>query len=144
MFSKFKYSPSSYYGGQFNLHVQTGRDLFEEDSKKIRKELKDFILDNGNIDGTSLKEHWFPLISADIFLSHSHKDIEKVKGFAGWLYNEFGLRAFIDSSVWGYCDELLLEIDKKYCFQPKRDTYSYEKRNHTTSHVHMMLSSALT
>ncbi|MBQ2883595.1 MAG: hypothetical protein IJE43_07495 [Alphaproteobacteria bacterium] len=144
MFSKFKYSPSSYYGGQFNLHVQKGRDLFEEDSKKIRKELKDFILDNGNIDGTSLKEHWFPLISADIFLSHSHKDIEKVKGFAGWLYNEFGLRAFIDSSVWGYCDELLLEIDKKYCFQPKTDTYSYEKRNHTTSHVHMMLSSALT
>ena len=91
-------------------------------------ELKDFILDNGNIDGTSLKEHWFPLISADIFLSHSHKDIEKVKGFAGWLYNEFGLRAFIDSSVWGYCDELLLEIDKKYCFQPKTDTYSSSRR----------------
>ena len=45
MFSKFKYSPSSYYGGQFNLHVQKGRDLFEEDSKKIRKELKDFILE---------------------------------------------------------------------------------------------------
>ncbi len=37
MFSKFKYSPSLYYGGQFNLHVQKGRDLFEEDSKKFER-----------------------------------------------------------------------------------------------------------
>ena len=144
MFAKFNYSPSLYYVGQFNKHVQRGRDIFEQTSSKVQKDLKEFILNNGHIDGTALKEHWFPIIDADIFLSHSHKDLEKVKGFAGWIYDTFGLIPFIDSCVWGYCDELLKEIDNKYCYQPKKDTYSYDKRNHTTSHVHMMLASALT
>ena len=144
MFAKFKYTPSPYYGGQFNLHVQKGRDIFESTSSKVRKDLKEFILNNGHIDGTALKEHWFPTINADIFLSHSHNDLEKVKGFAGWLYDTFGLTSFIDSCVWGYCDELLQEIDDEYCWQPKNKTYNYKKRNYTTSHVHMMLASALT
>lgn len=144
MFAKFNYKPSLYYGNIFNQCVQQGRELFDETQTKVRKELKEFILENGNIDGTKLKDHWFNAVDADIFLSHSHKDLEKVKGFAGWLYKTFGLKVFIDSCVWGYCDDLLKEIDKKYCWQPKSDTYNYVKRNHTTSHVHMMLASSLT
>ena len=46
-----------------------------------------------------------------IFISHSHKDINKVIAFAGWLKTNFGLEAFIDSCSWGYCDELLKIID---------------------------------
>ncbi len=144
MFAKFNYKPSPYYGNLFNQYVQQGRELFDETQTKVRKNLKEFILENGNIDGTKLKEHWFNAIDADIFLSHSHKDLEKVKGFAGWLYKTFGLKAFIDACVWGYCDDLLKEIDEKYCWRPKTKTYNYSKRNHTTSHVHMMLASSLT
>ena len=59
------------------MHVQKGRDIFEATSSKVRKDLKEFILNNGHIDGTALKEHWFPTINADIFLSHSHSDLEK-------------------------------------------------------------------
>lgn len=121
------------------MHVQKGRDIFEATSSKVQKDLKEFILNNGHIGGTALKEHWFPTINADIFLSHSHSDLEKVKGFAGWLFDTFGLTSFIDSCVWGCCDELLQEIDDKYCWQPKNKTYNYKKRNYTTSHVHMML-----
>ena len=44
----------------------------------------------------------------------------------------------------GYCDELLNKIDKKYCYNQKTKTYDYKMRNYTTSHVHMMLSTALT
>lgn len=144
MFSKFKYTPSSTYEGTFSSYIKKGQEIFEETNTKIRKQLKEFIFNNGNIDGTSLKENWFPVIDANIFLSHSHKDLEKVKGFAGWLFDKFGLKTFIDSSVWGYCDELLKEIDNMYCYQPENSTYSYEKRNHTTAHVHIMLASALT
>ena len=79
----------------------------------------------------------------NVFLSHSHKDITKVAAFAGWLYDTFGLTSFIDSCSWGYCDDLLKEIDDEYCKNKSGDTYNYQLRNYTTSHVHMMLSSAL-
>ena len=91
-----------------------------------------------------MKSNWFQMEDVDVFISHSHKDIVKVKAFAGWLYDEFGITAFIDSCVWGYCDELLKQIDERYCKNKKGDTYNYNLRNYTTSHVHMMLSTALT
>lgn len=43
---------------------------------------------------------WFPQIKADVFISHSHSDEKLAIIFAGWLYNAFGLTAFIDSCVW--------------------------------------------
>ena len=101
------------------------------------------ITEDGVINGSDLKEHWFSISDKDIFISHSHKDINKVKAFAGWLYDTFGLEAFIDSCSWGYCDKLLKKIDNKYCYNPKSKTYDYDLRNYTTSHVHMMLSTAL-
>jgi hypothetical protein len=55
------------------------------------------------------------------------------------------LKAFVDSNVWGFADDLLRKIDDKYCVNngSERKSYSYEKRNYSTSHVHMMLSVAL-
>ena len=38
---------------------------------------------------------------------------------------------------------MLNKIDNKYCYNPKTKTYNYTLRNYTTSHVHMMLSTAL-
>ena len=62
---------------------------------------------------------------------------------AGWLSLNLKLKAFVDSSVWGYADELLKRIDDKYCWNASTGTYRYEDRNRSTSHVHMMLSAAL-
>lgn len=96
---------------------------------------------DGTIDGTKVQNDWFPEIEADIFLSHSHKDIKLAKKLASWLDEKFGLKTFIDSNVWGYADDLLKKIDDEYCF--KDGYYIYERRNLTTSHVHMMLNVAL-
>ena len=90
-----------------------------------------------------MKANWFNIGNADICISHSHQDISKVKAFAGWLYDEFELKAFIDSCVWGYCDDLLKQIDDKHCKKNDGKTYDYDRRNYSTSHVHMMLSTAL-
>lgn len=87
-------------------------------------------------------KEWFPEIEADIFLSHSHQDEELVISLAGWLKEKFGLVSFIDSTVWGYADKLLKEIDMEYCVLPS-GRFDYKKRNYSTAHVHMMLSSAL-
>lgn len=99
------------------------------------------ILKQNIINGTDLQKEWFPEIKADIFLSHSHKDIELAEKLAIWLNEKFGLKTFIDSNVWGYADDLLKEIDDEYCFE--NGYYIYKRRNLTTSHVHMMLNVAL-
>ena len=83
-------------------------------------------------------------MKADIFISHSHKDEKQAIGFAGWLWAKFKLRAFIDSGVWGYAGDLLRKIDDEYCWDEENGFYSYQTRNYSTAHVHMMLNVALT
>ena len=144
MFAKFNYSPSNYfYQSTLNSYLTKGTELYNKHEKEVKDCLSQYINENGIINGSDLKEHWFSISKKDIFISHSHKDINKVKAFAGWIYETFGLESFIDSCSWGYCDELLKKIDKKYCYNPNSKTYDYDLRNYTTSHVHMMLSTAL-
>lgn len=50
---------------------------------------------------------------------------------------------YLDECIWGSADKLLRIMDDKYCWQPERKTFSYIKRNLTTSHVHAMLSAAI-
>lgn len=110
--------------------------------------LKDFIIrDSVNrdliLDGAKLAEHYFPSVQADIFISHSHKDVEKAKAFAKYIYIKTGLVSFIDSEVWSFADDLLRCLDNEYCYNSGSMLYSYEKRNISTSYVHMMLNTAL-
>lgn len=145
MFSKFNLTISKgFYNININPHLTTGERIYQDYADASQKCLQDFIKNNNTIDGSALKNHWFKMTKADVFLSHSHNDISRVKAFAGWLYDIFGLTAFIDSCAWGYCDNLLREIDNTYCRNKKDDNYNYKMRNYTTSHVHMMLSIALT
>lgn len=100
------------------------------------------------INGTKLQEEWFPVdfpnMEFDIFISHSHSDVNKsVLPLASWFYEHFGLRCFIDSLYWQYADDLLKKFDNYYALNPDRNTYNYKIRNYTTSHVHIMLSMAL-
>lgn len=145
MFSKFNYCPSiPFYNTYINQYHTRGNAIYAEHQKEVQACLSDYISEDGIINGTNLKEDWFSIAKKDVFISHSHKDINRVKAFAGWLYDVFGIEAFIDSCSWGYCDELLNRIDKKYCYKASTKTYDYDLRNYTTSHVHMMLSTALT
>jgi hypothetical protein len=127
-----------------STYLDKGNIIFNENKKHIEKELDNFILNDGSIDGSKLQADWFPEVQADIFLSHSHGDREKAIALAGWLLHNFGLTVFIDSCVWGYADHLLKKIDDIYCKNIDSNTYNYDKRNYSTSHVHMMLSLALT
>jgi hypothetical protein len=112
--------------------------------KQIKRVLDDLLLGNGDLDATKMWEQWFPEISSHVFISHSHKDEHNVKIFAKWLYEKFSITSFIDSTVWGYADNLLKQIDDKFCLNAGGEHYSYDKRNVSTAHVHMVLTSALT
>lgn len=144
MFSKFNYSPTNaFYNSTLNQYLTRGNEIYQKHEAEVQDCLSRYITEDGIINGSDLKEHWFSISEKDIFISHSHNDIHKVKAFSGWIYDTFGLEAFIDSCSWGYCDELLKKIDNKYCYNAKAKTYNYNLRNYTTSHVHMMLSTAL-
>jgi hypothetical protein len=122
--------------------LNKGLELFNETSLQVRESLEAF-LEGGKLDATSLMGHWFPNMQADVFISHSHADKRLVLIFAAWLSATFGIKSFIDSSVWGNADHLLKQIDDVHCLNPDGATYSYERRNKSTGHVHMMLATAL-
>lgn len=109
----------------------------------IHKELKDNLLSNGDLDAEKMLSSWFPNVSCDIFLSHSHKDEKLATAIAVWLYEKHSIKCFIDSSIWGFCNDLLKSIDDNYCKNIDGQTYNYNQRNISTAHVHMMLASAL-
>ena len=131
-----------------NIHFDTGpyykigQERFELQKATVEKNLKAFMFGNNTLDASRIQSNWFPQVKAHVFLSHSHRDADDVISFAGWLYHHFALEAFIDSTVWGYGDDLLKIIDDTYSRDDK-GAFDYAKRNTSTSHVHMMLCTAL-
>lgn len=101
----------------------------------------------GIIDGDALQQACMPTTIGkyDVFISHSHNSRKSAKDLAAFLKMRYGIRCFVDGFVWGSCNnDILRPIDKKWSRQDSRkDLYSYEKRNFSTSHVHAMLSMAL-
>lgn len=123
-------------------YIQKGTELFSHYSNRVKQKLEELILSNGNIDGGKMQSNWFPTVGADIFLSHSHKNEKEAIALSGFLYDKLGVKTFIDSCIWGYSNDLLKELDRVFC--RRTDGYfDYDKRNFTTSNVHMMLSTAL-
>lgn len=123
-------------------YIESGKEMFNAHKKVIIQTLDKFVNNNGRLDGSQMQSSWFPTINADVFISHSHSDEAQAIALAGVLYDEFGLTSFVDSCVWGYANNLLKKIDNIYC-PTGRGTYDYDLRNRSTSHVHMMLASAL-
>lgn len=145
---------------RFNLQLQSGKtfnslfdkcklkdkseNFYEKTSDIIGKALDQYIGDDGVINGSELQKDWFPSSEKfDVFLSHSHENQKLAITFTNWLYEEFQLRTFLDSYLWGYAEELLKKIDDRYTRRKEHNVYDYNSRNYSTAHVHMMLSTAL-
>jgi len=140
MFAGFKLELDKDYSDYYEL----GLRKFNTQKTKIQNNLDKYINKDNFLNGSEIQKDWFPQIDADVFISHSHNDQKKAIGLAGWLYDKFELKVFIDSCIWGYCDNLLKMIDDEFCLQSDGWLYDYSKRNYSTSHVHNMLSIALT
>lgn len=135
----------------FNLTLDQGdlADVYAHswDSSPMRNSARSDLLKHlkgGQLDAEALENDWFGSVNANVFISHSHADLGVATKLAKLLEEEFKLTPFIDSHVWGYADELLLEIDNTFCMNEGGQTYSYQLRNRSTSHVHLMLAAALT
>ena len=110
---------------------------------KLQNELRRLVKgESGIIDGGRLRNFVFPTDNYDVFISHSHDDLEKAKQFAAWLEEKYNYRVFLDSFVWNSADGLLREIDNLYCKQ-RNGLYNYHRRNYSTAHIHTMLSMSI-
>lgn len=128
-----------FFEDEYNKYHTIGEKLKINSETTAYDILNKYIMDD-IIDGNKIEDEWFKKQRADIFISYSHNDVDLVKTFAGWINKKFGLTVFFDEALWGKADDLLYEIDKKYCLNEDKSTYSYEKRNLSTSHVHSMLT----
>ena len=126
----------------FDKYISIYDELIYDDRNNINEKISSFKIKDIK-DGTKIKSDWFPKIDADVFISHSHKDVELAKSLAGYINEKIGLKPFIDSEVWGNYADLLRNIDNNYCLFDDNELYDYELRNCSTSHVHMMLNIAL-
>lgn len=150
MFSCFKLNITEdnyeYFIGKY---FDVGEEYLDNQKTLVYKELDSYIdrKDNlGAIDGTKLQEDWFKEMSIDVFISHSHADGKLAVSIAGWLYKEFNLSSFVDSRIWGYANDLLGEMNKRYNVinqTATNTTFSYDGCNDAASHVHMMLCTAI-
>ncbi len=126
----------------FNQYLQKGKDINVLKSSSVKVTLDSFF-DNETLSASKITDNWFPQMAADVFISHSHSDHNLALALSGWLKENFNLDCFIDSNVWGYSSELLKKFDKKFCWDADKGTYDYDTRNKTTSHVNIMLATAL-
>lgn len=130
------------FNDSFEKYLRIGETDFDKYELEIGETIKEFNKIDGSIDGDKMQSAWFPQFDADIFLSHSHADKDLVIAFAGWLKNFFDLKVFVDSCIWGHSKILQNIIDEKYSKIGDRK-YDYDKALYASSHVHMMLNTAL-
>jgi hypothetical protein len=140
MFRGFQLSVSDSF---FKNFKDAGLSQHQENKRQVDDRLSHFRDQSGDLLSKEMTAAWFPEIDAQVFISHAHKDSELALGLSGHLHKRFGLRSFVDSAVWGYANDLLKILDDEFCYNDEARTYNYQKRNRSTSHVHMMLSVAL-
>lgn len=130
----------------FDCYQNIGEKHLNGQIDKYKNNLTKYI-HKGTINGSELQDDNFPIINADIFISHSHDDEGLANALAGWIHSEFGLKVFIDSNVWNYSQELLEDINSKYSNKRKNEDggiiFDYEAGNYASQHVNIMLSVAL-
>ena len=146
MFASFKLQEPDFSQGDYEELYKIGKKSYDTQKKAVHSSLDAYLSPDGSLKANEIEADWFPSIKADVFLSHSHTDEDKAIAVAGYL-SRFGITTFIDSCVWGYANDLLRKIDKRYCVQSEKPsggyTYDYDKRNYSTAHVHMILNGAL-
>ena len=144
MFTGFRVTFDDAFIDEIEEYKEAGEEIFEDHEETWHNAINDYVNAGGILDASKLMNDWFPKVKADIFLSHSHDDKEMLLCFAGWLNKEFGIKAFIDSTVWGYSDNLLQQMDNRYSHPEKNGTtYDYKSCIRTSANVHLMLSIAL-
>ena len=145
MFAKFKINIEDVR--KINRETLTlQRFCATEEQEDISSEIK-LLLENerGIIDGEKIKADYFPTQlkkNYNVFISHSHSDVEEIEKFAKKLHKKYGVNCFVDSMVWKNIATLQKKIDNKYS-RMEDGKLDYQLIQQSTAHIHSLLSIAL-
>jgi len=138
----------------FNVALESNKYLgyvntrqYENDKSISLQKLQKIINSRDIIQASEIKKLLLPSKRYDIFISHSHKDLELAKGFANYLYLFFKITCFIDSLYWGNIDDLQEELNAKHLYTDNfngKEYYNHESTMEVAKHANMILASALT
>lgn len=133
-------------GRDFEKYRTIGEEHLSTEINRFNDEMKRLV-NYQTINGSQLQEYCFPNVEADIFLSHSHKDRNLANALAGWIYDTFNLKVFIDSNVWEYSSKLLEKLNSRYSNKRPNGQngvlYDHKSCCKASEHVNTMLSTAL-
>lgn len=149
--SRLDHVTSICYNREYGKFSSTINELLKErfNSQRLVKSLAN---------GSRLQELSFPSgeisHNFDVFISHSHQDEEKkqlITKLASYLYGRYGIRCFVDSEYWAYCNEIIKEVNseigkhKEYTLSngKKLTTSNTSDLLYVASNVYAMLSMAI-
>ena len=130
---------------QYLNYVNTKQ--YENDKSISLQKLRKIINSYNIIRAHEIKKLLLPSKHYDIFISHSHKDLELAKGLSNYLQLFFGVSCFIDSLYWGNIDELQEELNRMHLHEDKatgKEYYDHQSTMEVAKHANMILASALT
>lgn len=130
---------------QYLNYVNTKQ--YENDKSISLQKLRKIINSYNIIRAHEIKKLLLPSKHYDIFISHSHKDLELAKGLSNYLQLFFGVSCFIDSLYWGDIDELQEELNRMHLHEDKatgKEYYDHQSTMEVAKHANMILASALT
>lgn len=119
---------------ELTKHRRIGENHQEKHSCLILESLEGHNDFSQEIDAEILIQRWFPSIDADVFISHSHGDIDLIMSLSGWLKQKCGLTPFVDFSSWKYITTLIEKIQNKNGNMNEADVLL---------HGHIMLATSL-
>ena len=146
MFAKYQISIETVQGLLDRRKPLKDRSVIGNNKKVITESLKRaFTPIDGVINGDSLKQNFFPTETKkvfNVFISHSHDDVDIAEKFAKWLESNFLVSCFVDSMVWKNMADLQMLVDRNL---PKNEKgrYRYTDVLKSSAHVHSMLSLSL-
>ena len=138
----------------FNVTLESNKYLgyanaqqYENDKSISLQNLRRIINSKDMLQAYEIKKLLLPSKRYDIFISHSHKDLEIAKGLSGYLNALCGVSCFIDSLYWGNIDELQEELNRMHLHKDEATGKKYFDNQSTmevAKHANMILASALT
>ena len=130
---------------QYLNYVNTKQ--YENDKSISLQNLRRIINSKDMLQAYEIKKLLLPSKRYDIFISHSHKDLEIAKGLSGYLNALCGVACFIDSLYWGNIDELQEELNRMHLHKDEatgKKYFDHQSTMEVAKHANMILASALT
>lgn len=123
-------------------YTKIGKTLYNDYQKDMKDIILNSTLSSGNIDAAIIEEMMFPKVETDIFLSHSHDDLDLAYAIAGFMKQEYNQTVFIDSAYWGSVYNLSQALSNKYSKTNSRDI-DYKKHEYISTRTSMLLIASL-